>query len=334
MAGDYLSVFNATGGYLSDAQIQNAIPDWQAQLSNEFPWFWGNYAYIDFEGSGTPVIITAQPGPNDPPDALGYHYIDGNYNPYAIIFAQLSEQSGVPWTGVASHEILETCADRLTDTTDLYDYGNGTGIIVLQEVCDPVESLLYTGAVNGNPVSNFVTPAWYVPGDQNQVDLLGALSGPWELYSGGYVSYQVVQLGGWQQASADKVAEVAQRLRQRIAATGNPRTDTVRALQRAAAGNPQQQQQRQGRALPNIGSQQQRQPMGARVQAQRQGPGGMTQQRQALNLGGPRVQAPPANKVKVADTPELVARIAAASQASQAMGSGTQQPGGRPNGSD
>ena len=311
MPGDYLSVFNASNGYLQDSDIQNAIPDWQAQLSNEFPYFWGNTAVIDFSGSGIPIVITDYPGANDPAGALGYHYIDGNYQPYARVFAHLSEDSGVPWTGVASHEILETCADQLIDTTDLYDNGDGTGFIVLQEVCDPPEALLYTGAVNGNPVSDFVTPAWYVPGDQNQVDYLSQIAGPWQLAAGGYVSYQYVQLGGWQQATADKVAEVAAQIRKQVATKGNPPADLVKGLQRAAVA--QAQPMRVGAAQRKIQRPQQssRQPQRAGVQQRQQG--GL------IMPVGPRIQTKPTGKVKVLSAPDMP-QIGVAAEAARAMG--------------
>lgn len=331
MAGDYLSVFNASNGYLSDGDIQNAIPDWQAQLDSEFPWFWGNYAYIDFGGSGTPIVITDMPGASDPAGALGYHYIDGNYQPYARIFAKLSGEYGVPWTGVASHEILETCADQLIDTTDLYDNGDGTGFIVLQEVCDPVEALFYVGAVNGNPVSDFVTPAWYVPGDPNQVDFLGQVGGPWQLASGGYVSYQYVQLGGWQQASADKVAELAEQIRKQIATKGNPPTDLVKRLQRASAGQAQGAETGATQQRPSPRTQQgggARQPMMTGASSQLKQAGGLS-----VPIG-PRVQSKPTNRVQVFSTSELPPAALAARAARAMAGDQPQQAGGRTNGSD
>lgn len=234
MSGGYLSFFNASTVF-SDAELANALPDFQSQVSNEFNWYWGFDAYLDIGGSGTPIIIVDQPGPNDPQGALGYHWIDANFTPYAVIFAELCQQYGVPITGVISHEMLETLADQLADTCALYDYGDGTGVIVLQEVCDPVEQNLYYEAPNGNIVSDFATPAWYAPGDPNgPYDFLGALGGPWQLASGGYVSYQVVSLPGWQQAFGDKaqaeMAKVAEMLRRRNE-SGDARIEMIRGLQ-------------------------------------------------------------------------------------------------------
>lgn len=340
MAGDYLSVFNASS-VLQDSDIINAIPAWQQQLDYEFPYYWGLTAYIDFGGSGTPIIITDNPGPNDPAGALGYHYIDGNYNPYAIIFAALSESYGVAWTGVTSHEILELCADQLIDTTDLYDNGDGTGFIVLQEVCDPVEESLYYEGANNTIVSDFVTPAWYVPGDPNQVDFLGAIGGPWQLASGGYVSYQYVQLGGWQQASADTVANLASKLRNQIAIGGNPRSDIVKGLQRSAAQTASQQQpmraqqQGSGRFASQIGQRQSPQVIRTgqqRPQARTSPSVAATgpQQRGLVMPVGPRIQTKPTGQIRVVPSKD-VPQVAAAAQAARSMGA---QVGGRPNGSN
>jgi hypothetical protein len=133
-----------------------------------------------------------------------------------------------------SHELLEMMADQLVDTVNLYDYGDGTGIVVIQEVCDPCELSLYYEAPNGTIVSDFALPAWWVPGDPNPVDFLGMLPGPLQLASGGYISYQNVTLSGWQQVYGDRAqqefskAEAA--IRKGIASSGNPRIDLIRQL--------------------------------------------------------------------------------------------------------
>lgn len=75
MSGGYISFFNASTRF-SDAALQNAIPDFQSQVSNEFNWYWGLSAFLDEGGGGTPLTIVDYPGPNDPAGALGYHWID------------------------------------------------------------------------------------------------------------------------------------------------------------------------------------------------------------------------------------------------------------------
>jgi hypothetical protein len=244
MSGGYISLYNGSSVF-SDGELANALPDFQSQVWNEFNWYWGLSAYLDVNGGGSPIIVVDYPGASDPQGALGYHTIDLNYQPYAVIFAGLCRDYGYPITGVISHELLEMMADQLVDTVNLYDYGDGTGVIVIQEVCDPCEMNLYYEGPDGNIVSDFALPAWWVPGDPNQVDFLGIIPGPWQLASGGYISYQTVTLSGWQQAFGDKAQQdmdkAKEAIRSRVNSVGNPRLDVIRQLQlKGAQGRAQQ----------------------------------------------------------------------------------------------
>lgn len=229
MSGGYLSFFT-NSNYFSDADLQNALPDLQSQVANEFNYYWGMYAYLDDSGAGTPVFITDYGGDPTTIGYLGYHAIDGNYNPYAIVFADVCIYYNTPITGVVSHEMLEMLADPLTDAVDLFDSGNGTGFIVDQEVCDPCEMSLYYEGPNGNIVSDFVTPAWFVPGDPNPVDFLGAIAGPWQLASGGYVCYQDVSLSGLICVAGDKIQSAMTRAKGTIKHVDNPQAETIREI--------------------------------------------------------------------------------------------------------
>lgn len=233
MSGGYISFFT-NSSYFSDADLQNALPDFQSQLANEFNWYWGLYAYLDDGGSGSPVIITDYGGDPSSLGYLGYHSIDSNYNPYAIIYGDVCAYYNAPITGVISHEMLEMLADQLVDTVDLYDNGDGTGFIVDQEVCDPCEESLYYEGANGTIVSDFVTPAWFVPGDPNPVDFLGAIAGPWQLASGGYVCYQDVSLSGLICVSGDRIQKTLAKARGKIKRVDNPKADLI--LRRRSEG--------------------------------------------------------------------------------------------------
>lgn len=292
MSGGYISLYNGSTAF-SDAELANALPDFQSQVWNEFNWYWGLSAYLDINGGGSPISIVDYPGQNDPQGALGYHYIDGNYQPYAVIFAGLCRDYGYPITGVISHELLEMLADQLVDTVNLYDNGDGTGVIVIQEVCDPCELNLYYEGPDGNIVSDFALPAWWVPGDPNQVDFLGVIPGPWQLASGGYISYQTVTLSGWQQAFGDKakqdMAKAAEVIRTRVSSVGNPRLDVIRQLQLKGVQ----------------GGVQQRQPMPAGI---RQGRQAQVQQQEQISLERriqPAQQAGKITVVKRADVPKV-----------------------------
>jgi hypothetical protein len=204
--------FQNQSNVVSDTDLQAFIEDFQSQISNEFVQAWGVDATVDSGGAGWPITILDYPGPNDPQGALGYHYLDQNFIPYGVVFAQLALDNGISWTSVASHEGLEILADPLIDSTVFIDTSGGyglTGILVAQEVCDAPERLTYAGAVNGTQVSDFVFPSWFIPGYLGQVDQLGQVPGPLLLLSGGYVSYdQVLQATGWQQAFGAKKAKL------------------------------------------------------------------------------------------------------------------------------
>jgi hypothetical protein len=196
--------------------INNLVTDIQTQLDNEFGQAWGVCASIDSGGTGWPVTINDYPGPSDPAGALGYHDIDANGTPYAVIFAQLSLDNGVAWQSVVDHEVLEMLADPLVDSTAYVDdgTGNGTGWIFYEEVCDPCEASTYSGAINGSPLSNFVFPQWYDAAYVGQVDYLGVISGPLTLASGGYVSYdQILTSSGWQQLTGAMFEQIAEAMR-------------------------------------------------------------------------------------------------------------------------
>lgn len=234
MSGGYFSYF-ANSQYFSDADLQNLLPDLQSQVANEFNYYWGMYAYLDDSGGGSQVSITDSTNyPNPPAGALGFHAIDQNYNPFAVVFADLCVANGVPITGVISHETLEMLADQLTDVTALYpnvsDYSNytGDGFIILQEVCDPCEQLLYYEGPDGNIVSDFVTPQWYVPGAPGPYDALGQIPGSWQLASGGYVCYQAIYLPGWTCPTGDEALKAAAQAGERITRVDNPMAGAIR----------------------------------------------------------------------------------------------------------
>jgi hypothetical protein len=191
--------------------LQAFIQDFKYQISNDFAQAWGVDATVNSGGTGWQIYIRDYPGQYDPPNALGYHYLDQNYTPYGIVFAQLALDNGISWTSVASHEGLEMLGDPLINSTVFLDISGGygtAGFIVALEVCDAPERMTYTGPFNKTDLSDFVFPGWYLPGYSGQVDQLGQVPGPLQLLSGGYVSFdEILQATGWQEASAAKAKE-------------------------------------------------------------------------------------------------------------------------------
>lgn len=140
-------------------------------------------------------MITDYPGPADPEDCLGYHSVDANYRPWAVIFAGLCRDLGKPTTAIISHELLEMLADQSTRGTNLVVLPDGTGMLVALEVCDPCGELYYPGPM-GNLVSDFVLPRWFIADAQGQVDFLGRVPGPLREATGGFADSQLVTFAG------------------------------------------------------------------------------------------------------------------------------------------
>jgi hypothetical protein len=217
-----------------------ALPDLQSQVSHpgEFWWHWGLSASLDIDGLGSPVVITDYPGPDDPEGALGYHSVDANYRPYAIVFAGLCRDLGKPTTGIISHELLEMLADQSTHSVNMIYLSHGTAVIVDLEVCDPCEGLYYEGPT-GNLLSNFVFPSWFALASQGQVDLLGLLPGPLRESSGAPADVQTVTIdrAGPAGDEAERVIDsAAAAQRTELAAAFNSRVGVVDQLRARSTG--------------------------------------------------------------------------------------------------
>jgi len=136
-----------------------------------------------------PVIISDN---IDQPGAAGYH-TDENGQPFSLV------QADDQWQLTASHETLEMLADP---------FGNRTvagappsqapaplsalkRVLYLVEVCDPCEDAQFAYGVNGQQVSDFITPHYYDPRGATGTlySFRGNLSGPHTVLENGYVSF-------------------------------------------------------------------------------------------------------------------------------------------------
>jgi hypothetical protein len=170
-----------------------ALGDLHSQVAHggEFWWHWGLSASLDIDGYGIPIVITDYPGPADPEGPFGFHSVDGNYRPWAVVFAGLCRDFGHPTTAIISHEMLEMLADQSTRAMNVVDLGDGTAMLLPLEVCDPCEGLHYQGPT-GFALYDFVLPCWYVAAYQGQVDFLGRLPGPLRESDGNFTDVQLV----------------------------------------------------------------------------------------------------------------------------------------------
>src|SRR5882672_9316821 len=147
-----------------------------SQAPQPFEWVMGLFAHPD------------QPG------ALGYHDQTPQGLPLIKVFPFMD--STIPWSSIASHEILECvvdpnlckCAQSPVD-----------GKFYAYEVADPCEQDLYE--IDDVQVSDFVLPPYYeTPKDMRNLkfDFLGLITKALDLRPGGYIQYYD-SAKGWQQ---------------------------------------------------------------------------------------------------------------------------------------
>lgn len=151
-------------------QSSNTLPVFtlralQSQISNDFGPAWGKYAtlrLLEHGGWANPGewVVTISDD-TDLTGYSGYHSIDWYGTPYARVFSRTAQKYGKSVTVVLSHEIMEMLANPWANTYVLQPNIDGTGSLYLQEVCDPVAANTYW--INAIEVSDFVTPAWFLP---------------------------------------------------------------------------------------------------------------------------------------------------------------------------
>lgn len=180
------------------AQVSAAL---QKQASGDLAPLWSISATVDaFPNLSAvppgywPIIIKDDIGEAG---AAGFH-TDDSHQPYALV------EYSTDWPITASHEALEALIDpwgsRLHAAKSIRP---GEGIVrYLIEVADPPEAQGYE--IDGVPVSDFVTPAYYGSGRMQEgttrFDFLGLIKQPKTLLFGGYISW--LNAGGqWEQAT-------------------------------------------------------------------------------------------------------------------------------------
>jgi hypothetical protein len=146
-----------------------------------------------------PVIIRddiAEPG------AAGYH-TDDNGQPFSLV------QADDTWQLTASHETLEMLADPFGNRTVAGSpppqaprpISGFKRIIYLVEVCDPCEDSQFGYGVNGQQLSDFITPHYYDPNGSSGTlySFRGHVEAPHTVLEGGYVSFGNPVTNEWYQ---------------------------------------------------------------------------------------------------------------------------------------
>jgi hypothetical protein len=146
-----------------------------------------------------PVIIRAN---IDQPGAAGYH-TDENGQPFSLV------EADDQWQLTASHETLEMLADPFGNRTiagspppqapqPLAALGRVTYLV---EVCDPCEDAQFAYGVNGQQLSDFITPHYYDPNGATgaQYSFRGNIKAPHTVLESGYVSFGNPVTNEWYQ---------------------------------------------------------------------------------------------------------------------------------------
>jgi hypothetical protein len=185
---------------VTDEEVKTAIQDLQTQISYHFRPYWDSWAHLSFFRMPADIPddmwLLSILDDSDQAGALGYHDVTDTNKPILKVFAKTDQKYGLSWTVTASHEILEALADPWVSAA--WQVTN-TEFYAL-EVGDPVEADALGYKVNGRTlVSDFITPAWFVPGLTGVAyDRQRHLTAPLQLADGGYCSI-FVSGRGWTQ---------------------------------------------------------------------------------------------------------------------------------------
>ncbi len=146
-----------------------------------------------------PVIIRDN---IDQPGAAGYH-TDDNGQPFSLV------QADDQWQLTASHETLEMLADPFGNRTIAGSpppqaprpISTLRRVIYLVEVCDPCEDAQFAYGVNGQQLSDFITPHYYDPNGATGTlySFRGNVKGPHTVLESGYVSFGNPVTNEWYQ---------------------------------------------------------------------------------------------------------------------------------------
>ena len=179
---------------MTDAQVQTALDAITAQVAEDVAPIWENqpvtFTLIPANSQFAPgawqffVADTPQQVKQNAPGAAGDHDSEGGV-PVGYAFAQVTMQAGMDPNVTISHEVLEMIGDSLIDQYNQWsDIPNA--LFLAQELCDPVEDDSLAYSKNGVQVSDFVTPAYFVPGSAGPWDFQQKLTAPNTLATGGY----------------------------------------------------------------------------------------------------------------------------------------------------
>lgn len=206
---------------VSDAEVQACMAALQVQANQHFAPIWGtDQVELTF------LAKTHDPLPgqwelifmddSDQAGALGYHETTVHGDPIGYVFCKSDLQYGESWTVTASHELLEMIGDPWINRVVEVDTAS-SATFYMSEVSDAVEddSFGYDIALGGQAtkVSDFVYPAFFVPGDAGPYDRQRAITKPLQILKNGYMAV-LSMTGGeqWTQVLGELVGKTTERV--------------------------------------------------------------------------------------------------------------------------
>jgi hypothetical protein len=200
-----------------DAMAQKVMAALQVQVDRDFAPIWDLTCQLVFSGAAVAPPAGAWwltlLDTTDDATALGYHEITSDGMPLGKCFLKTTTTEGGIPSVVVSHELLEMLADPWVANLVLDNNENRPQRLYSLEVCDACEADEWGYQIGDVTVSDFVYPSWFeswrtgnpagAPGNPVKFDQQGKISAPFQLLSGGYISYMNITGGGWQQATAD-----------------------------------------------------------------------------------------------------------------------------------
>jgi hypothetical protein len=171
-----ISIINQTKGEISDAVLLNVIRAINQQIEYDFTPYWSMTALARLEGTlleepranaaaavmrGDAIVYLSSSKESSNPE--GFH--DRNYRgiPYGVVYTEISEKMGDPWSVTLSHEVLELIADPQANNYVQGPKPNDARkkVFFWFEMCDAVSSQTYE--INGIAMQNFLLPAYFEP---------------------------------------------------------------------------------------------------------------------------------------------------------------------------
>jgi hypothetical protein len=160
----------------------------QKQVTRDFGPIWEVSATVDGFASLEEVPLGCWPVTikQDVKNAAGFH-VDKNGQPFAVV------EAGDSWSLTASHEVLEMLADPFGNRLMAGRSPNAdqNRVNFLVEVCDPSEDAEFAYTVNDVLVSDFYTPQYFDPvqNDGVRYSFTNAIKQPRQVLKGGYLSW-------------------------------------------------------------------------------------------------------------------------------------------------